>query len=84
VFLSADKRSFWADDADEVTISVTASRPDAAPVNLLVSGVPVPVALTDGVGTLSLTSADPATIEISVENPANRSTDVISLEVRRP
>jgi hypothetical protein len=82
VFLNADTLQIPADGATAATITVYAPRSGAAAVSLLVAGTAVPVTLTGGVGTLAITSADPASIDISVQNPANRSTDLLTVEAR--
>ncbi len=80
IFLSADRQNIAADGSDAASLTVSAPKPDAAPVTLLVAGTVVPVTLTDGVGTLSIVSADPTTIAVSVQNAANRSTDQLTIE----
>jgi hypothetical protein len=80
VFLSADRQSIAADGSDAAILAVNAPKPGAAPVTLLVAGTAVPVTLTDGVGTLSIVSADPTTIAVSVQNAANRSTDQLTIQ----
>jgi hypothetical protein len=80
VFLSADRQSITADGSDPANLTVTAPKPGAAPVTLLVAGTAVPVTLTDGVGVLSIVSTDPTTITVSVQNAANRSADQLTIE----
>jgi hypothetical protein len=80
VFLSAERLTIPADGTTAATITVRAPRSGAAPVVLLVAGVAVPVTLTAGVGTINITSADPALIEVSVQNAANRSSDSLTVE----
>src|SRR5689334_18118248 len=80
VFLSTDTTSIPADGSTAAMITIHAPKAGAAPVTLLVVGTPIPVTLIDGIGTLAITSADPASIGISVQNPANRSTDSITVE----
>src|SRR5205085_627796 len=77
VFLSADKDSIQADGSDTVTLMVTTTNPAAAGVSLLINGAAVPVTLNSGAGTVQIASADPLTITVSVQDPANRSTDHI-------
>ncbi len=82
VYLSVDKPAITADGSDTATITVNASKPGAAPVSLLVAGVVVPVTLVNGIGTVTITSADPASIPISVQNAANRTTDQVIVTAR--
>lgn len=76
VHLSVDKATIAADGVDEATITVRA----ASPVTLDVGGVAVAVELADGVGEVGLTSADPRTIRVRVQDADNRCAQV--LEVR--
>ena len=80
VFLSVDRQSIAANGVDAAIVTVNAPRPDVAPVVLLVAGAAVAVTLIGGVGTLSITSADPATIIVSVQNAANRSLDQLTIQ----
>ncbi len=85
VFLTVDKTTIQRGGTDAATVTVTAPKPGAAAVTLSVStnggaAVDWPITLTGGVGTDTLTSLDPATITISVKNPANRSTDTITVK----
>jgi hypothetical protein len=80
VILSVDRTSIPADGATEAVVTVRAPKPGAAAVSLLVAGSPIAVTLTNGVGTIRITSADPASIPVSVQNPANRSTDSLTVE----
>jgi hypothetical protein len=80
VFLSADKVTIAADGEDEAIITVEAPKSGAASVTLLVADTPVPVTLTNGVGTVSVSSEDPASISVSVQNGDNRSLDVLVVE----
>ena len=82
VFLSADKTDIAADGLDTATITVQAPKPGAAPVSLLIGGVAVPVSLTNGVGTVTIRSSDPAIVAISVQNPQNRTADQIVVTAR--
>lgn len=79
VWISVDKTLISADGSDTATITVRAPKAGAAPVTLLVDGVSTPVMLTDGVGTLSVAAADPGVIDVSVEFPANRTTDTLEI-----
>jgi hypothetical protein len=79
VFLSVDKGHIAADGIDTATIHVFAPKPGAA-VTLLIGNTPVPVTLTGGMGSITIVSIDPATIPVSVQNPANRSTDSVIVE----
>jgi hypothetical protein len=80
VSLSVDKSTITADGRDTATITVQTFRPDAEPVTLLVNDTPVPITLTNGIGTLEITSDDPTTITIVVQNPENRTTDILTVE----
>ncbi len=81
VFLSVDKTTITANGTDAATVTVRAGKPGAAAVTLLVNGATDwAFTLTDGVGSDTLTAIDPATITISVKNPDNRSTDVLTVE----
>jgi hypothetical protein len=82
VFLSADKTAIQANGTDTATITVSAPKPGAAAVTLLVAGSAVPVTLAGGVGAIQITSADPVSIPVSVQNPSNRSTDQITVEAQ--
>jgi hypothetical protein len=87
VFLSASKLAIRADDLDEVTVTVTALKPDAAPVVLLVSinggaASEWAISLVDGVGSDVITAADPCSITITLKDPDNRSTDALTLIAR--
>src|SRR5260221_4206158 len=79
VFLSVDKAHIAADGVDTATITVSASQ-SGAPVTLVVAGTPVSVTLINAIGTVTITSADPAAISVSVQDPANRTTDSYSIE----
>lgn len=80
VFLSVDKPKIKADNADITTISVSAPKPGAAAVTLLIGSNAVPVTLTNGEGSVQVTSAAPASITVSVQNPQNRTTDTLTIE----
>jgi hypothetical protein len=88
VFLAADRPLeagrvlIQADATDKVMITVSAPRADAAAVVLLIAGVPVPVALSGGIGAIQIASADPASVLIEVQHPSNRSTDQILVEAQ--
>jgi hypothetical protein len=75
VFLTADRAAIAADDTDTAAVHVRAPHPAAAAVTLLVGGQPVPVALTAGEAVLWLSSADPVQIVVTLQQPANRTTD---------
>ena len=79
IFLSIDKTQIVADGIDKATITITAL-PSGAPVILLVAGTPVNVIFVNGVGAVTVSSIDPSTIPISVQNPANRTTDTFTVE----
>lgn len=72
VFVSVDKTTIQADGTDTATISIRAPKPGAAPVSLLMDGTPVSVSLSSGVGSITLTSADPVQLTVGVQNAANR------------
>lgn len=80
VFLNVDRTTIKADNADTATITISAPKANAAPVTLLIGGNAVLVALTNGVGTLQITSAAPTIITISVQNPQNRTSDTLAIE----
>lgn len=85
VFLTVDKTTIQRGGTDAATVTVNAPKIGAAPVTLAVStngGAPVdwPVTLVGGTGTDKLTSLDPATITVTVKNPANRSTDSLTIK----
>lgn len=80
VFVSADRQSIVANGSDAAILTVNTPKQGAAAVTLLVAGAAVPVTLTNGVGTLSIVSADPTTISVSVLNAANRSTDQLTIQ----
>src|SRR5258708_35818135 len=60
VFVTVDKTQIAADGVDTSTITVSAV-PSGAPVTLLVAGTSVSVTLINGVGTVAITTACPAT-----------------------
>jgi hypothetical protein len=72
VFVSIDKTTFQANGTDAATISVAAPNPGSAPVSLLVGGTSVPVSLSGGLGSITLTSADPVQLTVGVQNSENR------------
>jgi hypothetical protein len=80
VFLSVDKSTIQADGTDPCTVTVRAPKANAAPVTLLVNGIDYPMSLTDGVATDTLVALDPTTVIITVKNPANRSTDTLTIQ----
>lgn len=77
VFMTVDKISIAADGIDSATITVRAA---GAPVTLLVDSTPVPVTLNGRIGTLAITSLDPALIRVAVQAAANRTTDQLVVE----
>lgn len=79
VFLSVDKATIIANGVDVATVHVIAPKLGAA-VTLLIGTTPIPVTLTGGVGNITVVSVDPAAIPISVQNPANRTTDTVIVE----
>jgi hypothetical protein len=79
VFLSVDKATIAANGIDIATVHVLAPKPGAT-VTLSIGNTPVPVTLTGGVGNITIVSSDPAAIPVSVQNPANRTTDTVIVE----
>jgi hypothetical protein len=77
VSLTVDKPLITADGSDTATVTVSTPKPGAASVSLVIAGGVVPVTLVNGVGTVTITSVDPAAIPISIQNAANRSTDQV-------
>lgn len=75
VFLSADKLTIKADGLDTATLTVVAPNVNGAPVTLLINSQVVPVTLTNGIGTVQIVSLDPCPIWVTVQSPANRTTD---------
>lgn len=80
VFLSADKSTIRADGADIATVTIKAPKPGAAAVTLTINGTDYPVTLVNGVATEPITALDPTAISIAVKNPANRSTDILTIQ----
>lgn len=80
VFLSINKTRIAANGLDAAIVTVRVLRLNAEPVTLLVNNAPVLITLTNKIGTLEITSADPANITIAVQNPVNRTTDSLILE----
>lgn len=76
VFISANKTRIVADGSDTAIVTVYAQNA----VNLLIAGVSVPVPIINGLGIAQIVSNDPASIEVTVENPDNRTTDRIIIE----
>ena len=79
VFLSVDKATITANGVDMATVHVLAPK-SSATVTLVIGNTPVPVTLTGGVGNITIVSTDHAMIPISVQNPANRTTDTVIVE----
>lgn len=88
VFLSADKTSIQANGTDTVTILVQAPKQGAVPVTLSVSNGSSssdwgPFTLNQsGAGSDTFVATDPGVYVITVKNPANRSTDQITIIAR--
>ena len=82
VSLTLDRPTIIADGSDMATVTIHTPRPDAAPVALVIAGAIVPVPLVNGLGTVMITSADPASIPISVQNAANRTTAQVIVTAR--
>lgn len=80
VFISTDRENIIANNSDIATITVRTLKQGAAAVTLLVDETAVPVTMVDGVGTVTIKSADPTVITVSVQNPENRTTDVLTIE----
>lgn len=81
VFLNVDKTVIEGDGVDTATITINAPKVGAAAVVLMIDGTAVPVALTNGVGSLPI-SSDPAVIQVTVQNPQNRTMDAVTIEAR--
>lgn len=85
VNLTTDKTSVQADGNDTATISVSAPKPGAAAVTLVctkpdASQVTQAVTLVAGAGTIQFKTIIPGTYSVTVQNPANRSGDTITIE----
>jgi hypothetical protein len=80
VFLDVDRAVITADGVDTVAVIVRTLKPNATAVTLLINNVEQAVELVNGVGTVEVASEDPQTIQVSVKNPANRTTDMISIQ----
>ena len=85
VNLATDKTSIQADGNDTATISVSAPKPGAAAVTLVCtkpdsSQVTQAVTLVAGAGTVQFKTIVPGTYTVTVQNPANRSADTITIE----
>lgn len=85
VSLTADKTSVQSDGVDTATISVAAPKPGAAAVTLVCtkpdsSQVTQAVTLNAGAGTVAFKTIIPGTYTITVQNPANRSGDSLTIE----
>jgi hypothetical protein len=80
VTLSVDKAIILADGVDVATVTVRAPKPGAAAVTLSVNGIDYPVMLADGVAVEPIMALDPTTITITIKNPANRSTDTLTIQ----
>src|SRR5260370_8581942 len=78
-FLRVEKSHIAANGTDTAIVTVFAPKPGAS-VMLLIGTTPVAVMLTNGVGSISIVSNDPATIPVSVQNAANRTTDTLTVE----
>lgn len=84
VFLTADKTAIQANGTDTATITVTAPKSGAAAVTLVCTppnGVLQTelITLVAGVGTMQFKSFVQGVFVIAVQNPANRSTDAITV-----
>lgn len=85
VNLATDKTTVQADGNDTATISVSAPKPGAAAVTLVctkpdASQVTQAVTLVAGAGTVQFKTIVPGTYTVTVQNPANRSGDTITIE----
>lgn len=79
VWLSTDKNCIQANSMDVATVTIHAPRLNTT-VSLLVAGVEVLIALTNGVGSTQIAADAPGVIEVSVKNPENRTTDTLEIE----
>lgn len=83
VFITLSKTAIRADGLDSVTVTVTAPKPGAAAVILLVTssaGVTEwPFTLVNGAASDTLTALDPDLLTLSLKTPANRSTDSLTI-----
>lgn len=77
VFLQVNKTTITADGADEAVVTVTTPKAGAAAVTLDINGQAVAV---DETGQVAIASLDAQTITVSVQNPANRSTQMITIK----
>lgn len=85
VFLSVDKKSVAADGTDQITITVSAPKPGAAAITLICTKpdggtVTQSVSLTAGVGTTTFKTRVPGDYTITLQSPANRTTDSLSIQ----
>lgn len=81
VTITVDKTTIVANGTDAATVTVRAPKPGAAAVTLQINGVTDwPIALTNGVGTDTLTALDAGVITITCKNSSNRTTDVLTVE----
>lgn len=80
VFITVDKLSITADGVDVATITVSAPRPNARAVTLIIYGQEVPIALTGGVGSEPITALDYVSIPVRLKQPANRSKDTFTIK----
>lgn len=83
VTLSADKLSILANGIDAATITVTA-QPGGAPCTLVITqpgGAQVTQAVTmnAGFGTIAFTTVVPGVYTFALQNPANRTTDMLTV-----
>lgn len=85
VFITIAPSNIAANGVDAATITVTTVRPAPAPVILLIGGTEVPITLVNGgdsvgVGSVSVTSVDAATIPIALKDGAFRNPAVSLLQ----
>lgn len=85
VTIQIDKSKCTADGTDFATVSVQAPKPTAAPVTLQVltpNGVPITQAITlaAGLGSVQIKTLLYGVHTVSVQNGANRNTDVLEFE----
>jgi hypothetical protein len=80
VYLFVDTTQIDADGIDIATVTVQSPKPGAAGVTLDINGQSEVVTMIDGVGTVEITAIDPVTIEVTIINAENRTTDSLTIE----
>lgn len=84
VFIAADKMTILANGTDVVIITINAPKQGAAPIVLLINSIPTPVPLKSGVGQVKISSPTVGALNISLQNPGNRSADVLTVQAITP